>query len=99
MGFEEKAWKDSLMFTPPHDRTRMLDTVRAEPRAAGTLQFLDGYVTRLAKYYPRVTENQVRELLGDDASGPRRLTAEQIDEFLAGLEKLDRLGRGKPMDS
>lgn len=83
-GLYPRPWKLSIMYTPPTNRTRMLFTVWATKKSPGSLLSYVGPAA-FAEFYP-VTHEEVESLLGPD--GWRESTAAEVDEFIAGLDRL-----------
>lgn len=79
-----RPYKRSVMYTPPSNRTRMLFTVWARPRAGGLLRVYVGSEA-FAEFYP-VLEEEVTSLLGPE--GWQRMTTSDVEAFVAGLDRL-----------
>ena len=79
-----RPYKQSIMYTPPSNRTRTLFTVRARPRADGLLRV---YVesAAFAEFYP-VTEETATEILG--SSGWHMMSPSEVDNFVENLDRL-----------
>lgn len=79
-----RAYKQSIMYTPPSNRARMLFTVWAWTRADGSLRVYVG-PEAFAEFYP-VTADQVASLLGPD--GLYWMGDSAVDQFVANLDRL-----------
>jgi len=79
-----RPYKGSILVTPPTNRTRMLFTVKTWTHADGLLQLYVG-PQAFSEFYP-VAANDVRTLLGD--KGWQKLTTEDVELFIAGLDRL-----------
>lgn len=83
LGLYPRAWKTSIMYTPPANKTRMLFTVWAKP----TNKRIKAYVgnTVFTEFYD-VSISQVKKAMGPE--GWRYFPTNDIDKFLSGLISL-----------
>ena len=85
LGLHMRPYINSIMYTHPDHKTRMLFTVWAHKKPLAAYIGYEAFVD----YYP-VTTEQVAEALG--SSGWRKLDIEQAQQLIAGLEKLLSIG-------
>jgi Holliday junction resolvase-like predicted endonuclease len=83
-GLYPRAYKQSIMYTPPSNHRRMLFTVRDWTRADNLL-LLYFSAEAFAEFYP-VREEELRNLFGED--GWRHMTHGDVEEFIANLDQL-----------
>ena len=72
------------MYTAPSNRTRMLFTVRDWTQSDGLLQLYFG-AAAFTEFYS-LPEETVRSIFGED--GWRHMTTEDVEAFVANLERL-----------
>ncbi|MDD5367869.1 MAG: endonuclease NucS [Anaerolineaceae bacterium] len=83
-GLYPRPYARSIMFTPPNNHTRMLFTVRADPKPGKPLwMYIEPEV--FTEFFP-VSEEAALGALG--VSGWREMTANQVEAFVNGLDGL-----------
>jgi hypothetical protein len=82
-GLYPRAWKTSIMFTPPSNRTRMLFTIWARPQKGLLKTYVGGSV--FTEYFP-TTIGKVRKHLGNE--GWRLMDAQDAKRYLRGFRRL-----------
>ncbi len=84
LGLFLRPYKQSVMVTPPANRSRMLFTVWSQPKSHGWLKLYVG-PSAFAEFYP-LSESFVVELLGPD--GWREMDYQGVLEFISQLNRL-----------
>jgi Holliday junction resolvase-like predicted endonuclease len=83
-GLHPRPYQQSIMYTPPNNRRRMLFTVWISPTSNRLLQAYIG-PGAFAEFYP-VTEEKATEILGPD--GYRDWTSDDVNQFIVSLKRL-----------
>lgn len=83
LGFYPRAYKSSIMFTPPTNKTRMLFTIWAESKNGSIKAYVGP--SAFAEFYP-ISEDVVMKYIGPD--GWRYMNEAETDEFVNQLQKM-----------
>jgi hypothetical protein len=83
LGLHLRPYVESVMFTPPTNRTRMLFTVTPETNGLQLWVSADAF----EEFFPEISADEARRQLGP-AEEERLLDETATGEFIAGLERL-----------
>ncbi len=87
-----RPYKQSIMYTAPAKRTRMLFTVWISSKTSGEPSMWIA-PDAFAEFYPPLTEEEATSILGP--SGGRTMTYADVEAFLANLDRLfERIEQG-----
>lgn len=83
-GFYPRLYPKCIMFTPPSNRTRLLFTIWTKSKIRGQVRAYIGLET-FAEFYPVSTQEALAKL---GPNGWRRMSYEEVKQFIAGLDQL-----------
>lgn len=85
-GMNPRVFQHSIMYTPPSNRTRMLFTVKANPKRGDNRLQVYVWPQAFSEFYPVSPEKAAIDL--GIGTGWRKMTSENVDAFLEGLDNI-----------